>query len=76
MLRKAISLAPGDKGVLTRAVTTYELLGDRELAISWLAKVLAQGSVPQEIEHSPEMKNLREDPRYKQLTKGGGAGKK
>ncbi len=76
VLRKAISLAPGDKGVLTRAVTTYELLGDRELAISWLAKVLAQGSVPQEIEHSPEMKNLREDPRYKHLTKGGGAGKK
>jgi Flp pilus assembly protein TadD len=75
-LRKATALAPSDKGVMSRAVTTYELLGDRGQAIVWLRKVVAQGPIPQEIEHSPEMKNLREDPRYKQLTKGGGTGKK
>ncbi|MBF8295690.1 MAG: serine/threonine protein kinase with repeat, partial [Bacteroidetes bacterium] len=74
-LRKATALAPSDKGVMSRAVTTFELLGDREQAIIWLRKVVAQGPIPQEIEHSPEMKNLREDPRYKQLTKGGGTGK-
>ena len=74
-LRKAISLAPGDKGVMTRAATTNELLGDREQAITWLTKVLSLGPIPQEIKYSPEMKNLREDPRYKQLTKGGGTGK-
>jgi serine/threonine-protein kinase len=74
-LRKAISLAPSDKGVMSRAVTTFELLGDRGQAIIWLTKVVAQGPIPQEIRYSPEMKSLREDPRYKQLTKGSGTGK-
>jgi Flp pilus assembly protein TadD len=68
-IRKAISLAPDDKGVMSHAVTTYELLGDREQAIIWLTKVLAQGPIPHDIKYDLEMKNLREDPRYKQLTK-------
>jgi tetratricopeptide (TPR) repeat protein len=76
VLRKAISLAPTDKGVMTRAVSTNELLGDREQAIKWLTKVVAQGPIPQEIKYSPEMKTLREDSRYKQLTKAGGTGRK
>ena len=68
-LRKALSLAPNDRRVMSRAVTTFELLGDREKAIDWLRKLAASGPVSQEIKYSPEMKKLREDPKYQRLLK-------
>ncbi|HCA79080.1 MAG TPA: hypothetical protein DEP53_05030 [Bacteroidetes bacterium] len=68
-LRKAISIAPTDKRVMSRAVSTFELLGDRKQAIFWLAKVAASGPISQEIKYSPEMKHLREDPEYQKLLK-------
>ena len=76
MIQKALALAPTDINVQRRAVTTYELIGDRKEALKRLAIVLAQGPLPMEIEYSPEMKKLRQDPRYVELTKGGGAGRK
>jgi len=71
MIRKALLLAPKDGNVLERAVSTFELLGDRAQAFKWLSEALAQGAKITEIKWSPEMKSLREDPRYKQLTQGG-----
>jgi hypothetical protein len=55
---------------MSRAVTTFELLGDRKEAIDWLKKLAASGPISQEIKYSPEMKELREDPRYRTLLSG------
>ena len=76
MIWKALSLAPKDKNVLTRAVATFELLGDRKQAVRLLAEALEQGATITEMKYNPEMKALREDPRYKELTKGGGTKRK
>jgi eukaryotic-like serine/threonine-protein kinase len=70
-IRKALSLSPKDKRILARAATTFELLGERHQALNFLTEALAQGAKITEIKYSPEMKALREDPRYKQITKGG-----
>jgi eukaryotic-like serine/threonine-protein kinase len=71
MALKALLLAPDDRIVLQRLVFTYELLGDRQQAIKMLSQAVKQKAQLTEIKYSPEMKILREDPRYKQITKGG-----
>jgi len=75
-LSQALKIAPDDARVQMRAGMMYELLGKREKGLSLIAQAVKKGTATTEITYSPEMKNLREDPRYKQLTKGGGTGRK
>jgi serine/threonine-protein kinase len=76
MALKVYSLAPTDGDILKRLVSTYESLGERQEALKMLAQAVKQNAQLTEIKYSPEMKSLREDPRYKQLVKGGGTGEK
>jgi tetratricopeptide (TPR) repeat protein/TolB-like protein/tRNA A-37 threonylcarbamoyl transferase component Bud32 len=71
MLAQALALGPEDKAVLGRAAMISEQLGEREKAIRYLKHAIHNGYVPTDMDYSPEMKSLREDPRYKQITKGG-----
>jgi tetratricopeptide (TPR) repeat protein len=71
MLAQALALGPRDGAILGRASIVAEQLKDREKAISYLKQAIHHGYVPTAIDYSPEMKGLREDPRYKQITKGG-----
>ncbi len=68
---KALTLAPNDGDVLKRLVFMYEALGERREAFKMLARVMEQKAQWTEIKYSPELKSFREDPRYKQITKGG-----
>jgi Flp pilus assembly protein TadD len=67
---KALTLAPDDRNVLRRLVFMYELLGDRQQALKILSQAVKQNAQLTEIKYSPEMKSLREDARYQQITKG------
>jgi tetratricopeptide (TPR) repeat protein len=71
MLAQALALGPKDGRILGRAAMVSEQLGEREKAIKYLKQAIQNGYVPTDIDYSPEMKSLREDPRYKQITKGG-----
>jgi tetratricopeptide (TPR) repeat protein len=68
---RALRLAPNDGNVLRRLVFTYEALGERKEALAMLARAMKQKAQLTEIKYSPELKSLREDPRYRQITKGG-----
>jgi len=68
---KALTLAPDDGNVLRRLVFTYESLGDRQGALKMLTQTVKQGAELTVIKYSPELKSFREDPHYKQITKGG-----
>lgn len=72
LLLKAVLLASDNADVLKRVGMAYELLGDREQALRWIGHAVKKGCSTTEIRYSPEMKGLREDPRYAQLKRGGG----
>jgi serine/threonine-protein kinase len=67
LVQQALSLAPGDVDVIYRAAQTYENLGQRDTALRWIAKALAQGYARASIERSPGLRDLRTDPRYQRL---------
>ena len=67
---KALALAPDDRNVFQRLIFTYELLGDRPQALKMLSQAVKQNAQLTEIKYSPEMKGLREDARYRKITKG------
>ncbi len=71
MIAQAIALGPRDGAILGHAAMVAELLGEREKAMKYLKQAIRNGYVPTDIDYSPEMKSFREDPRYKQITKGG-----
>jgi eukaryotic-like serine/threonine-protein kinase len=68
MLSQALVLGPTDGRVLGRAAMVSEQLGERDSAIKYLKQAIQNGFVPTDIEYDPEMKGLREDPRYAQIT--------
>ena len=68
LLVKAIALGPDDPSVLFRAALVYESpLNDRETALSYLKKAVDRGQSMDQILSSPNLKRLREDPRFKQI---------
>ena len=69
LILQAIKLAPRDADVLGRAVAVYELVGDRQRALDWLAKALENGYSPTPISYDPELKKLRGDPQCQKLMK-------
>ncbi len=76
LLKQALRLAPNDSRIQIRAGMMYELLGKRQMALGLIAQAAKKGAATIEIKYSPEMKSLREDPRYKQLTEGGRTGRR
>jgi len=69
VLRTLLMLAPDDADALGHAALVYELLGERSQALKLLKKAIHLGHTATEIKYSPEMKSLREDPKYDALIK-------
>jgi len=70
-IKQAINLAPGDNELLRRAVLTYEVLGERDLAIETL-RGITLAELRQLTQH-PDLAEFCQDPRFKQqmIDKGG-----
>lgn len=60
---------PRDADVLTTVGTTYEELGDRTKALTFLEQAIRAGYSVKKIERSPWLKDLRSDERYIQIRK-------
>jgi Flp pilus assembly protein TadD len=50
--------------VMFMIASTHEELGDRQLALEWLARSVKAGKEMKDVERSPWLKNLRQDPQY------------
>jgi serine/threonine protein kinase/tetratricopeptide (TPR) repeat protein len=75
--KQAVQLAPTNRSVNWHAALTYELAGQRELALESVGAALKAGQPLQEVSQEPALAQLRTDPRYAGLVAvhGGGAGK-
>jgi tetratricopeptide (TPR) repeat protein len=62
---QATHIAPEDNQVIRCAVLTYEALGDRKMAINFLS--FARPEMLRELRRHPDLADLRQDPRFKQL---------
>jgi serine/threonine-protein kinase len=71
IVRQALALMPDEPHTLYRLAVLYEMdFGNREEALKWLKKAVDRGQTWQEIDHSPALAELRQDPRFKQLRNG------
>jgi serine/threonine-protein kinase len=66
-VKRAMQLAPNSRAVVWNAARTYELSGQRELALESVRAALESGQPLQEVSHEPAFVKLRSDPRYAQL---------
>jgi len=67
LLVRTVLLQPMDGRVLVRTAMVYEDLGDRRKAIELLRRAVKVHASLGDIEGSPSMKRLREDPAYRNL---------
>jgi serine/threonine-protein kinase len=67
-ISRALKLEPKNVEVLQMGVKVFELIDRRDLALKCLQDFIAcGGNVQSEIDKSPDLEKLREDPRYKKL---------
>ena len=66
-LQQGLALAPDDVDLMFQASSIYERLGDRDLALQWIAKTIRGGFSRDLIEKEPTLAQLRLDPRFKSL---------
>ena len=62
---QALQLEPQHKTVIRRAVVTYEVLGERDLALRSAAK--ATPDLLRELDRHPDLADFRRDPRFREL---------
>jgi serine/threonine-protein kinase len=67
LMEKARIANPKDASIMYRAGLNYEHWGERDLALQWVGKALKNGYSMSTVKRSPELKKLREDPRFPQL---------
>jgi eukaryotic-like serine/threonine-protein kinase len=60
----ALRLSPSDASILLMAAQVYELTGRRDQALKTVAAAIAHGAGRAEIEQTPDLDGLRQDPRY------------
>jgi len=65
LLQQGLALAPDDVSNMFQASAIYEQLGDRKLALQWIAKAIKGGLSRDLIEKEPTLARLRLDPRFK-----------
>jgi eukaryotic-like serine/threonine-protein kinase len=70
-IAKARSLAPKDSDVLFTSALVYEIIGQRQKALTALDEATKAGYSLEEIEQEPELKALRKDPRYQRWLRNG-----
>jgi serine/threonine protein kinase/tetratricopeptide (TPR) repeat protein len=66
-LQRGLALSPNDVSNMFQASAIYEQLGDRNLALQWIAKAIKAGFSRDLIEKEPTLARLRLDPRYPSL---------
>jgi hypothetical protein len=58
-----------DKDALFSVALVYNHLGDKGLALEWLAKALRAGYSPEMIKQQPDLDSLKVDARFEDLLK-------
>jgi tetratricopeptide (TPR) repeat protein len=69
LLVKALALTPNALDDMFQASVVYEQLGDRQLALQWIAKAVKAGFSRDVIEKAPTLAGLRLDPRFQSLSR-------
>jgi serine/threonine-protein kinase len=67
LLEQIVELEPTEPIMIFRIAETYEQLGERVLALEWIRKALEGGSPVVKVMRYPGLKDLRADPRYREL---------
>jgi serine/threonine-protein kinase len=67
LLQQGLALAPDDVSNMFQASAIYEQLGDRKLALQWIAKAIKGGLSRDLIEKEPTLARLRLDPKFQGL---------
>ncbi len=68
-LQSALALAPDNSRVLSDAGETYEDLGDRREALSYIEKSLQKGYTLDDLKRNPALQNLLSDPNFRPQAK-------
>lgn len=66
---QAVALAPGDGEVRLRAAIAYNQFGDADRCLASLERAVAVGYSAQVIRDTPDFDHLRNDPRFRALTR-------
>jgi tetratricopeptide (TPR) repeat protein/TolB-like protein len=66
-LRKLTPLVQLDANVMFNVAWSMEVLGNRDAALDWLGRAIKAGCSRKIIEGSPDLRDLRNDPRYRAL---------
>jgi tetratricopeptide (TPR) repeat protein len=69
-LQEALNLNSDIPEYLAIAAVVHNQFGEKDEALGWLEKARARGYSPAEIRASPELDNLRDEPRFQQLILG------
>jgi serine/threonine protein kinase/Flp pilus assembly protein TadD len=65
-IARALEVAPNDSDTLFTSALVYEIIGNRDKALTEIAQANKAGYSLEEIEKEPELKKLQSDPRYGQ----------
>ena len=69
--RRSLELYPDDMGTLVSAACLHAKAGQKEEALEFLERVFARGWGKRDwVEHDPDYDILRDDPRFKRLSRG------
>lgn len=63
-IQQALAISPDDTFIMYVAGTTYEQLGERDEAISWLMKAIENGYSISDVVNQPELQDLVSDIRF------------
>jgi serine/threonine protein kinase/tetratricopeptide (TPR) repeat protein len=66
-IAEALKLQPADSEVLFTSALVYEIIGQREKAMAAIGNAYRAGYSMINVQHEPELKKLRTDPRFKDL---------
>jgi eukaryotic-like serine/threonine-protein kinase len=69
-LGQALAYGKSDKEILFSAALIYNRLGETGTALEWLSKALQAGYSLTTVRESPDLDNLRSNPRYQALVQG------
>ncbi len=67
LIGQALTIAPTDVAVLSKAVEVYSLAGEQQKALDCLKGAVQAGYPRFELEANPELARLRNDPRYREI---------
>ena len=69
-LNQALAYGKSDKEILFGAALVYNRLGETGTALEWLRKAVQAGYSLTTVRESPDLDNLRNNPRYQALVQG------